>query len=186
LGEIVDILEYRTQKEETQKMTKLEYEARIVYLESYLTEKHKMRSYDLQLEELEQDYGPGARSLSGMPSGGKKGDCSDRIIRRMEDKARFAAEYARHRDAAMREMAGIEKVICEISPKLQNVLRFRYMNDMDIHQIAVEVNYSYRQVQRHHQLAIERIRPPRHRIDRIKRELLELHPEWAMIEIKSA
>lgn len=166
-------------------MTKLEYEARIEFLESYLSEKHKMRSADLRLEELELDYGPGARSLSGMP-GGKKGDGSDRIIRRMEDRAALEVEYRRHRSEAVKMMTIIENVVGELSPKLQKVLRYRFFNDMDIAQIAAETNYSYRQVQRHVQQGIERIRPPRHRIDKIKLRLQKDHPDWALIQMKAS
>lgn len=184
MGEIVNIQEYRADKE-IKGMTKLEHEARIEYLEGYLAAYHKMRSADLKLEELELDYGPSIPRLSGA-SGGKVGDGSDRILRRMEDKERFAAEHCRSRLEALRELRAIEKVIDRVSPKLQNALRYRYINDMDIEQIAIELKYSYRQVQRHIQQGIERIRPPRYKIDRIKRELLREHPEWALIEIKAA
>lgn len=184
MGEIIDIRDLK-RTSEAEKMTKLEFEARIAYLEGYLSEKTKMRSYDLQLEELELDYGPSAHPISGIP-GGKKTDGSDRIIRRLSDRKRFEAEYVRHRDAAFREMVAIENVIAELAPKYQKVLRLRYLNDMDIAQIAEEIHYSYRQVQRHHNQGVERLRPPRHKIDRIKRKLMQEHPEWASLEIKSA
>ena len=185
MGEIIDIREYAG-KGEAERMTKLEFEARVEYLEGYLAAKHKMHSNDLSLEELELDYGPGVPRVSGMPSSGKVSDGSDRIIRRIEDKERFAAEYARNRDAALKKMARIEKVIEAISPKLQSVMRYRYFNGMNIDQIAIEVNYSYRQVQRHHRQGIERIRPPRHEINKIKARLQKEYPEWALIEMKSA
>ena len=185
MGEIIDIREIAG-KGEVEKMTKLEFEARVEFLEGYLSEKHKMRSADLRLEELELDYGPGAQNFNGMPSGKKVSDGSDRIVRRMDDKARFAAEYSRSRDSALREMSNIEKVIDAVSPKLQKVLRYRYFNDMEIGEIAEAINYSYRQVQRIHQQGIERIKPPRYKIDKIKARLQKEHPEWAMIEMKSA
>lgn len=185
MGEIIDINDIRKAKE-VEKMTKLEYEARVEFLEGYISEMHKMRSADLSLEELELDYGPGIPKLSGMPSGGKVSDGSDRIIRNLEDKKKFKAEYIRHRDAALREMKAIEEAVARLSPKYQTVIRYRYFNDMDIGEIALKINYSYRQVQRHHQQAIERIRIPRYKLDRIKKKLLEEHPEWALIEIKAA
>lgn len=185
MGDIIDICEIRAISE-AKRMTKLEFEARVEFLEGYLAEKHKMRSADLSLEELELDYGPGAQKFTGMPSGGKVSDGSDRIVRRLEDKQRFAAEYSRRREAALREMGNIEKVIDTVSPKLQKVLVYRYFNDMEIGEIAEAINYSYRQVQRIHQQGIERIRPPRYKIDKIKARLQKEHPEWAMIEVKSA
>lgn len=184
MGDVVDIRSYR--KQEAERMTKLEFEARVEFLEGYISNKHKMQNFDMLLQELELDYGPGARSLSGMPSGGKKGDGSDRIIRRMEDKKAFAAKYSKHRSEAMKAMDSIEAVVCELSPKHQQALRCRFFEDMDIHQIASKLNYSYRQVQRHIQQGVERIRPPRHTINKIKARLLEEHPEWALIEMKSA
>lgn len=186
MAEIIDIREFMACKEESGRMTKLEFEARVEFLESYASELGKMRSADLRLEELELDYGPGVPKLTGMPAGGKSSDGSDRIIRRIEDKKAFKAEYIKHRNAALKEMNCIEEVIGEISPKLQKVLRYRYFNEMDIGQIAEKLNYSYRQVQRHHQQGIERIRPPRHKINKIKNRLHKEHPEWALIEMKSA
>jgi hypothetical protein len=186
MGDIIRFEQIGASEREGERMTKLEFEARVEFMESYASEMGKMRSADLRLEELEMDYGPGVPKLTGMPSGGKSSDGSDRIIRRLEDKKAFKAEYIRHRNAALKEMNSIEAVIAEISPKLQKVLRYRYLNEMDIGEIAEELNYSYRQVQRHHQQGIERIRPPKHKINKIKERLLQEHPEWAMIEMKSA
>ena len=186
MGDIIRIEQIRADKEARERMTKLEYEARIEYLESYASELGKMHSADMRLEELELDYGPGVPKLSGMPSGGKSSDGSDRILRRMEDKKKFTAEYIRHRNAALKEMNSIEEVIGEISPKLQKVLRYRYLNEMDIGEIAEKLNYSYRQVQRHHQQGVERIRPPKYKINKIKERLQKEHPEWALLIVKSA
>ena len=165
-------------------MTKLEYEARVEFLSRYVSERHKLRSADLRLEELELDYGPGARPMGGT-SGGKKSDGSDRILRRMADRERFEREARRHRDDALRAMAVIETAISGVAAKQQSVLRYRYLNDMDIGAIAEATNYSYRQVQRIHQQGIERVRLPRYTLDKIKRELAQENPEWALIEMKA-
>lgn len=181
MAEIIDIRELR----EVKRMTKLEFEARVEYLGGYLSAMHKLRSADLRLEELELDYGPGARPMSG-GSGGKKTDGSDRIIRRIEDKKQLTAAVHRHRTDALRRMDEIEAVFDELPQMVQEVMRYCYLNGMDLGQIAQEVKYSYRQVQRFHQRGVMRVRLPRYKIDKIKRELMEEHPEWALLEVKAA
>lgn len=182
MGEIIDIRELM---EET-RMTRLEDEARREYLAGYLDAVAQLRSTEMELEELEADYGPSARAMTGAP-GGKKTDGSDRIVRRMETKKRLSEVICRDRERAARRRDEVARVIDGlVNADQRAILRYRYINGMDIDRIAAETNFSYRQVINICNRGIQRIKPPRQAIQRIKAGLFEEHPEWADIQVKTA
>ena len=186
MGEIIDIHELMGGKE-AEKVTKLEFEARKIYLEGYMAAVHKLHSLELELEELEHNYGPSARGLSGMPGSSKKSDGSGRIIRNMENKRKLIAVIKREADAIEKQRKEIAAVIdTTISGNQQSVLRYRYINDMDVGQIADTMHYSYKQILNLHKSAVQRIKPPRWKIGKIKAKLIEFHPEWSEIQAKEA
>ena len=183
MGEIIDIREYK----EEQSMTKLEFEARREYLESYTSMVRQIRMTAMELEEVESAIGPGASIADGMPRSGKVTDGSDRIINRMENMRRLCSKIRK-------EIAQMEKLRDEIAGvinttsqgRLQEVLRYRYIQGMDLGEIAEAMHYSYRQVQNIHNRAIQRIKPPARAIKAIKAELMETNAEWAKIDLKRA
>lgn len=184
MGDIVDIKAWKEQQE-AERMTRLEFEARKIYLGWYLDAVHEIRSCEMELAELEADYGPSARALNGMP-GGKKTDGSDRIIRRIEHRAQLQAQIERCRARAVRMRDEVGRVIeTTVGGNLRSVLRYVYINDMDLAQVAMAMNYGQRRVTEFHGIAIRRIKPPRHRIQKIKAELMEEHPEWAETLMKA-
>lgn len=185
MGEIIDIRRYR-QCREAEEVTRLEFEARKIFLEGYMAAQHKLRSTEMELEELEMDYGPGARAIDGMP-GGQVSDGSDKIINRMARKEQMYRLIMYDHEKALKERKMVVDAIDGISQdKLASVLRFRYINDMDIGQIADEMHYSYKQILNIHKEAVRMIKPPRYKIQKIKADLLVMHPDWANEEIKLA
>lgn len=186
MGEIVDIREF-VHKGETEKMTKLEFEARRIYLEGYMASMHKLQSLEMELEALAYDYGPSARSMTGMPSTSRKGDGSDRIISNMQQRDRLIKQIDAKREEVEKRRQEIERVIeTTVSGNQQAVLTYRYMNDLEVDKIADLMSYSYKQVLNIHKSAVQHIKPPRHKIIKIKAELLEFHPDWAEIQVKNA
>lgn len=184
MGEIIDIRELMGKREADQ-MTRLEFEARLEYLEEYQAAVSEKRCAEMKLEENEMDYGPSARPLTGMP-GGKKTDGSDRIIRKMEEHDLYEREYEHWRKEAFERMKELKEVIDKLPPKQRKVLLYRYINDMDIEQVAAETNYSTRQVIRIHKQGVMQIKPPRYKLNKIKKRLQEEHPEWLFFEVKPA
>ena len=186
MAEIIRIEELM-ERQAAEQMTKLEFEARKVYLEAYAGTVRRLEEMAVELEEAEQNIGPGAYAATGMPRGGKVSDGSDRIIARMEQIRRLTDSIRRdmRRLAARRdEIAGVIDGLS--AGKLQEVLYYRYIRDMDLGAIAEKTNYSYRQVQNIHNRAVQRIKPPRNAIARIKAELMEEHPEWAGMQMRTA
>lgn len=183
MDKIVDIRELM----EVKAMTKLEFEARREYLEGYTSIVRQLKLAMDELDELDQDIGPRASRASGMPRSGKVSDGSDQIINRMERQDKLRA-------AIRRDIARMEKKRDEIlnaiqstqQERLREVLRYRYIMDMDIEQIASEMHYSYRQVQNLHNRAVQRIKLPGRATTAIKAEMFEMHPEWAGVEVKYA
>lgn len=181
--EIIDIGELQ----EARRMTKLEFEARREYLEGYASLVRQIKATEMELAEIEAAIGPGASATDGMPRSGKVTDGSDRIINRMEHKRRLCAKIKREMAQMEKARDEIVEVICTTSQdRLQEVLRYRYIMDMDIGQIAEAMHYSYRQVQNIHNRAVQRIKPPARVIMQIKAELMEEHADWAEIEQKRA
>ena len=183
MGEIIDIREYR----EAQRVTKLEIEARREYLEGYMSLVRQLREAADELVAIEHDIGPGASIATGMPRSGKTTDGSDKIIGRMESKRRLGESI--RKDIARMEKARDEimDVICTVTQeRLREVLRYIYIQDMKLREVAEVMHYSYRQVQNIHNRALQRIRPPERVIRAIKAELMEEHGEWVNQEVKRA
>ena len=168
-------------------MTKLEFEARKEYLEGYISAVRMLGERQDELQEIEYAIGPGAGCGNGMPRSGRVSDGSDRIIHRMQRKEELRAAITREEWKLIRSRDEIARVIDNMSAgKLQEVLRYRYVHDMDIGEIADKMNYSYRQVQNIHNRAVQRIKPPRRAIAKIKAELMEQRPEWANEQVKAS
>lgn len=186
MAEIIRI-EDLMERQAAEQMTKLEFEARKVYLESYAATVRLLEEMAVELEEAEMDIGPGAYAATGMPRSGKVSDGSDRIVGRMEQISRLKESIKRDMQRLAARRDEIAAVIDGVSAgKLQEVLYYRYVRDMDLSAIAIKTNYSYRQVQNIHNRAVQRIKPPRRSIAKIKAELMEEHPEWAAMQARPA
>lgn len=178
MAEIISINELR--ERQAAELTKLEFEARKIYLENYVSIVRRLEDTRVELEEAEMDIGPGAMKYSGMPRSGKVSDGSDRVISRMGNIKRLADSIRRDIGAMERKRDEIGKVIGDLSQgKLQEFLYYKYIRDMDLGEIADKMHYSYRQILNLHKQAVMRCRPPRYAIQKIKAELIEEHPEWA-------
>ena len=168
-------------------VTKLEFEARKIYLESYISTVRRLEDIQNELVELQYAIGPGAGCGNGMPRSSRVSDGSDRIIHRMQRIDDLRGVIIREEQALIRRRDEIAKVIDAVTNGAQQeVLQYRYVRDMDIGEIADKMNYSYRQVQNIHNRAVQRIKPPRRAIAKIKAELMEVCPEWANIQVKAA
>ena len=168
-------------------MTKLEFEARKIYLESYISTVRRLDDIQNELVELQYAIGPGAGCGNGMPRSSRVSDGSGRIINRMQRIDDLRSVIIREEQALIHRRDEIAKVInAVINGAQQEVLHYRYVRDMDIGEIADKMNYSYRQIQNIHKRAIMRMKVPGRALIRIKAELMEDHPEWANMLEKTA
>ena len=189
MGDIISISECRgiKAKGEIEKMTKLEFEARRLYLEGYLNIYRQAQETAEELVRMRHDIGPGAQVMDGMPRGGKKTDGSDRIVGRMEGMEKLAKSMQREIDRMQKKRDEIAAVIDGLTPgKMWEALRCLYIQGYDLGKTTDIMHYSYRQLQNIHDRAVFRIKPPAYAIKKIKESLMETHPEWASIEKKCA
>lgn len=168
-------------------MTVLEFEARKIYLEGYISTVRRLDDIREELEELNYAIGPGAGCGNGMPRSSRVSDGSDRIINRMERMDELRGLILREEQMLIRRRDEMAKAINSVTNgSQQEVLQYRYVRDMDIGTIADKMNYSYRQIQYIHKRAIMRIKINARSIAHIKRDLMAEHPEWANMQVKAA
>lgn len=186
MAEIIDIRDLM-ERQEAKRVTKLEFEARKIYLESYMSIVRELEDLQMEREELRYAIGPGSGCGNGMPKGSRVSDGSDRIINRMERMGKLESIIDREERALIRRRDEIAQVMDSVSNGPQReVLRKRYVMDMDISTIAIKMNYSIRQVQYIHKRAIVRMKVPARALVHIKGDLLAEHPEWANDQVKTA
>ena len=184
MAEIIDIQELRR---EAGNMTMLEFEARKEYLEDYISIVRELEALQMEREELRYAIGPGAGCGNGMPRSNRVSDGSERIISRMDRIEEIGKVIEREERVLIRRRDEISKVLESITNGAQReILRYRYVLDMDISTIAIKMNYSIRQVQYLHKRAIMRMKVPGRALVRIKAALKEAHPEWADMQVKAA
>ena len=167
-------------------MTVLEFEARKVYLEGYISTVRRLDDIREELEELNYAIGPGAGCGNGMPRSSRVSDGSDRIISRMDRMEELRKMILHEEQLLIRRRDEMAKAINSVSNgSQQEVLQYRYVRDMEIGTIAEKMNYSYRQIQYIHKRAICRAKIPARSLMHIKRELMDEHPEWASLQMKA-
>lgn len=186
MAEIIDI-RVLAERKAVEGLTKLEFEARKIYLENYISVVRELEEYQMEREELRHAIGPGAGCGNGMPRSNRVSDGSDRIINRMQRMEKLEDLIDREERALIRRRDEIAQVLEGVNNGAQReVLYYRYIRDMDIGEIADRMNYSYRQIQNIHNRAIARLKLPGRTLIKIKAELMEDHPEWASMQVKAA
>lgn len=179
MAEIIDIQILREMKER-EKMTRLEFEARKIYLENYTSIIRQVEETAMELERVIQALYPGASVADGLPRGTRRSDPGDRIASAVVSVEKMRRGVQREYDALTKRRDEIGRVLESVPEgKLREVLRLRYVLEMEWEDIAGKIHYSRRQAINIHNKAIRAMQPPKRDIDRIKRDLLEEHGEWA-------
>lgn len=167
-------------------MTVLEFEARKIYLEGYISTVRRLDDIREELEELNYAIGPGAGCGNGMPRSSRVSDGSDRIINRMDRMEELRSLILREEQMLLRRRNEMAKAIESVTNGAQQeVLQYRYVRDMEIGAIADRMHYSYRQIQYIHKRAIRSIKIPARALTHIKRDLMDDHPEWSSMQMKA-
>lgn len=130
--------------------------------------KEQLRSYrDLKtehdqltekIEELEAElYGIQAQRLDGMPHGSKDGS-SDKVDILLDRKMHLLARYLTNRAALANAVLAIEDAIDKLAPRERTLIRLYYIDGLTWEQVAVKMNYSWRQVHRIHGTALAELK----------------------------
>lgn len=130
--------------------------------------KEQLRSYrDLKtehdqltekIEELEAElYGIQAQRLDGMPHSSKDGS-SDKVDILLDRKTHLRARYLTNRAALANAVLAIEEAIEKLAPRERTLIRLYYIDGLTWEQVAVKMNYSWRQVHRIHGTALAELK----------------------------
>ena len=126
-------------------------------LKSYIEIKKERDDLAQRIKELEwEKYGPRSQRLDGMPRGGSGENyvLEDRI-----DKGDALLDLYRAKKAELdAALMVIERAIERLAPRERRLVRLHYVDGMNWEQVAVEMDYSWRQVHRIHSSALEKLR----------------------------
>lgn len=109
-----------------------------------------------ELQRLESRAEKITSMVSDMPKGSQQGDSLQRSVEKI---CELKASLNQRIDAAVEKRKEIEAVIETLEDKtLQLLLRYRYIDGMTWEQIAVKMDYCWRQVVRLHGRALSKIK----------------------------
>lgn len=125
-------------------------------LKAYKTLRQERDKLAQQIEELEVVlYGPKSQKLDGMPhnGGGGQGSGMNLADKHMELERLYNEKIAELTD----KLAEIEEAITPLEPRERTLIRLHYFQGLTWEQVAVKMNYSWRQVHRLHGKALEKL-----------------------------
>lgn len=110
-----------------------------------------------QIDELEALlYGPKGQNLDGMPHGGGGDNCAREA--RIDKIRQLRQSYNTKVLELTAELVAIEASIEPLEPRERTLIRLYYIKGLTWEQVAVEMNYSWRQVHNIHGMALEQLR----------------------------
>ena len=126
-------------------------------LKTYRELKKERDDLGRRISELEWEmYGPRSQRLDGMPRGGS----GENYIQeeRMDTKDALLAVYKAQEAELTEELLAIEKAIKKLEPRERRLVRLRYIDGLNWEQVAVEMDYSWRQMHRIHSDALDKLK----------------------------
>lgn len=126
-------------------------------LKTYIDIKKERDHLVQKIDRLEWEmYGPRSQRLDGMPRGGSGENYL--LEERMDDKAELLALYKEKEAELDAALLIIENAIEMLEPRERQLVRLRYIDGLTWEQVAVEMNYSWRQVHRIHGDALAKLK----------------------------
>lgn len=118
------------------------------FLQQYIAAEAEERRLELEIERWQARAAKMTVGYGGTPSGGGDGRSLERAVARIDELIR---QLTGQRDRLARLRQEIGAAIDSVpDPKLQELLRLRYIENLSFERIAVKMNYSYKQVCRLH------------------------------------
>lgn len=125
------------------------------YLRQYINAKNRFKSISDEMIEIRSEATRITPVISDMPSGYHVNDKIALSIEKLDECAKKLEEEAKRMQKAMDD---VQNVINSISnPTYRQVLTYRYINGYTWEQIAVKMNYTYRNITRLHGKALRNV-----------------------------
>lgn len=125
------------------------------YLRQYINAKNRFKSISDEMIEIRSEATRITPVISDMPSGSHVNDKIALSIEKLDECAKKLEEEAKRMQKAMDD---VQNVINSISnPTYRQVLTYRYINGYTWEQIAVKMNYTYRNITRLHGKALRNV-----------------------------
>ena len=132
-----------------------ENEKKKEFLMSYQKEKRRVRRLEEQLEELRRNKMSPSVTNDGMPHGTDKKDLSDYAAKVDEiEQELVAARYCRI--CAFQEVQ--KRIEAMEDEREKDLLTYRYLKGLKWEEVAVRMDYKWRQVHRIHAMAIKNLK----------------------------
>lgn len=134
----------------------LTYEQKIEWLKSYRALDGKIESMTEQLQVWNARATKITATISQEPKAAGSGDQLQRCIDQI---CELQTEIAKEMDKLRKRKQEIETAIHGLNEKsYQDILWYRYIQGMTFEEIAIKMNYSWRQVCRKHKNAVEKLK----------------------------
>lgn len=134
----------------------LTYEQKIEWLKSYRALDGKIESMTEQLQVWNARATKITATISQEPKAAGSGDQLQRCIDQI---CELQTEIAQEMDKLRKRKQQIETAIFALNEKsYQDILWYRYIQGMTFEEIAIKMNYSWRQVCRKHKNAVEKLK----------------------------
>lgn len=134
----------------------LTYEQKIEWLKSYRALDGKIKSMTEQLQVWNARATKITATISQEPKAAGSGDQLQRCIDQI---CELQTEIAQEMDKLRKRKQEIETAIHGLNEKsYQDILWYRYIQGMTFEEIAIKMNYSWRQVCRKHKNAVEKLK----------------------------
>lgn len=134
----------------------LTYEQKIEWLKSYRALDGKIESMTEQLQVWNARATKITATISQEPKATGSGDQLQRCIDQI---CEIQTEIAQEMDKLRKRKQEIETAIHGLNEKsYQDILWYRYIQGMTFEEIAIKMNYSWRQVCRKHKNAVEKLK----------------------------
>ncbi|MCI6346926.1 MAG: DUF1492 domain-containing protein [Negativibacillus massiliensis] len=132
------------------------YEQKIEWLKSYRALDGKIESMTEQLQVWNARATKITATISQEPKAAGSGDQLQRCIDQI---CELQTEIAQEMDKLRKRKQEIETAIHGLNEKsYQDILWYRYIQGMTFEEIAIKMNYSWRQVCRKHKNAVEKLK----------------------------
>ena len=134
----------------------LTYEQKIEWLKSYRALDGKIESMTEQLQVWNARVTKITATISQEPKAAGSGDQLQRCIDQI---CELQTEIAQEMDKLRKRKQEIDTAIHGLNEKsYQDILWYRYIQGMTFEEIAIKMNYSWRQVCRKHKNAVEKLK----------------------------
>lgn len=125
------------------------------YLRQYINAKNRFKAISDEMIEIRSEATRITPVISDMPSGSHVNDKIALSVEKLDECAKKLEKEAKRMQEAM---DNVQSVIDSVSnPTYRQVLTYRYINGYTWEQIAVKMNYTYRNITRLHGKALRNV-----------------------------